>query len=242
MRLLMIMHPLLLGLTSFPISVTSQRLITHQELMNEGPTAESIAEQIGVASIDVLEKDLGDLNGDGFEEFIAAIETPNVVENARERLVVIFQKQHEKWSLWKSSSACILNGEEGGVYGDPFEGIGIQDQMLHISHYGGSNWRWWVEDSYRFDGQDVILSKHSSYSGSLCDEKIEWTIDLTNGVAQCSYSLEECPEGFGNNGHLDSIPKTEEFEISKTWKITLEQRTDTILEFVSPKHGLETSL
>ena len=103
MRLLLIMPPLLLGLTSFPISVTSQRLITHQELMNEGPTAESIAEQIGVASIDVLEKDLGDLNGDGFEEFIAAIETPNVVENARERLVVIFQKQHEKWSLWKSS-------------------------------------------------------------------------------------------------------------------------------------------
>jgi hypothetical protein len=76
----------------------------------------------------------------------------------------------------------------------------------------------------------------------LCDEKIEWEINLKEGTATCQYALEECPEGFGNNGHLDSIPISETFDISKANRIILAQRRDTIISFVSPKHGFETSL
>ncbi len=220
----------------------AQRLVTHEELVYAGPSSDMIANQIGASSIDILEHDLGDLNGDGSDEFVAAVETPKIIDGARERLVIIFQKQLGKWVLWKFSESPILNSEEGGVVGDPFDDIAIQDQKLFISHYGGSNWRWSVEDGYRFDGEDIILSEHRSYWGSLCDEKVEWEIDLAKGIAHCASAREECPEGFGNNGHVDSIPKMEAFVIPTTFKIKFEQRNDSTIRFVSPKHGMETSL
>ncbi|MDA8771857.1 hypothetical protein N9M80_02160 [Flavobacteriales bacterium] len=220
----------------------AQRRVTHEELVYVGPSSAMMSQQIGASSIDILEHDLGDLNGDGSDEFVAAVETPKIIDGARERLVVIFQKQQGKWMLWKFSEAPILNSEEGGVLGDPFDDIGIQDQVLFISHYGGSNWRWSMEDGYRFDGEDIILSEHRSYWGSFCDEKVEWEIDLTKGIAHCASAREECPEGFGDNGHVDSIPKMEAFEIPNTFKIKFEQRNDSTIRFVSPKHGMETSL
>ena len=99
-----------------------------------------------------------------------------------------------------------------------------------------------MEDLYRHHGAELILSEHHSYWGSFCDEKVDWEINLAEGLAHCAYGQEECPEGFGDNRHIDSIPKTETFQISKELKITLEQRNDTIVHFVSPIYGFETSL
>jgi hypothetical protein len=203
-----------------------QTLPTHLELINCGPSSDNIAAQIGATTIDVLDCDLGDLNGDGIDEFVAAVETPFIIEDARERLVTIFQKQQGKWILWKSSSAPILNSEECGFF-DHFEVIEIYDQGLHLSHNGGSNWRWWMNDTYHYDSLDLALSKHQSYWRSLCDEKVEWEINLTEGIASCVYNRKECPEGFGKNAHLDSLPKSEIFEISGKHRNTLEKRNDT---------------
>ena len=85
----------------------AQRRVTHDELVYVGPLSGMISQQIGARSIDILEHDLGDLNGDGSDEFVAAVETPKIIDGARERLVVIFQKQQENWMLWKFSEAPI---------------------------------------------------------------------------------------------------------------------------------------
>ena len=207
-----------------------------------GPFVEDVAARLGTASIEVLAMDMGDLTGDGAPEYAAAVQTENVIDGQRERLVVVFRLQQGQWVLWQSSPSPILGSEEGGVLGDPFAGLGIQDQMLHISHFGGSNWRWSMDDAYRQQGEDLILSEHRSYWGSFCEEKVNWEIHLSEGHAQCKYGREECPEGFGNNGHLDSIPKSETFEIPKGLRITLEQRNDSAVHIVSPVHGFETSL
>jgi hypothetical protein len=231
---------LLLGLILTAQCCIAQRL-PDDDLVNPGPSADSIAAQIGVTAIDILAHDLGDLSGDGIDEFVAALETSVVIEGTRERLVTIFQIRQGRWILWKSSSAAILNSDEGGFF-DPFEDISIHDQKLHISHYGGSNWRWWMNDTYQMDGVDLLLGEHESYGGALCDQKTEWTINLDKGLASCVYSREECPEGFGNNEHLDSLPKSETFEISNALRIMFEQRGDSIISFISPKNGFEGSL
>lgn len=231
----------LLGVLITSSCCVAQGLTPHFELIQPGPSADEIAAQVGAATIEILQQDLGDLNGDGKDEFVAAIETPTIVGEARERLVIVFKKQQGKWILWKSTSAPILNSEDGGFF-DPFEEIAIHDQGLHIAHYGGSNWRWSMNDTYRYDGLDFVLSAHQSYWGSLCDQKEEWEINLAEGVANCIFSREECPEGFGNNGHVDSIPRSETFDISTEIRITLEGRNDTVIRLISPKHGFETSI
>lgn len=231
----------LLGVLITSSCCVAQGLTPHFELIQPGPSADEIAAQVGAATIEILQQDLGDLNGDGKDEFVAAIETLAIAEEAPKRLVIIFKKQQDNWIIWKSTSAPILNSEDGGFF-DPFEEIAIQDQKLHISHYGGSNWRWWMNDTYHYDGLDFVLSDHQSYWGSLCDQKEEWEINLAEGVANCIFSREECPEGFGNNGHVDSIPRSETFEISTEIRITLESRNENVIRLVSPEQGFETSL
>jgi hypothetical protein len=41
---------------------------------------------------------------------------------------------------------------------------------------------------------------------------------------------------------LDSIPMTETWAIPKGLRITIEHRNDSIVRFVSPIHGFETTL
>ena len=78
--------------------------------------------------------------------------------------------------------------------------------------------------------------------GPQCWSKQQDLRGLSEGRDHCAYGREECPEGFGNNGHLDSIPKAETFEIPKGWRVTLEHRKDSAVPIMSPVHGFETTL
>ena len=99
-----------------------------------------------------------------------------------------------------------------------------------------------MEDAYRREGEDLVLSEHRSSWGSFCEVLERWEIDLTEALATCEIEREECPEGFGDNSHLDSIPMTETWSIPKGLRITIDHRKDSIVRFVSPIHGFETTL
>ena len=208
----------------------------------DGPAEREIAAQLNRASVEILKSDMGDLTGDGFLEYAAAVDTDIILDGQKERMVVIFRWNEDRWLLWTSSSSSVLGSEEGGVLGDPFQDLGIQDQKLWIAHSGGSNWRWTMEDAYRREGEDLVLSEHRSSWGSFCEVLERWEIDLTEAFATCDIEREECPEGFGDNSHLDSIPMTETWAIPKGLRITIEHRNDSIVRFVSPIHGFETTL
>lgn len=47
---------------------------------------------------------------------------------------------------------AVFSADEGGIWGDPFEGIEIRNGSLYLHFYGGSSWRW--EKTYQFRYQD----------------------------------------------------------------------------------------
>jgi len=109
----------------------------------------------------VLGTEEGDLNKDGLDDAVMVTEDVNYKTVAGtlcdqfscpRRLLILFQTKNKGYELSTESDKAILLAGEGGIFGDPFAGIEIENGSFLINFYGGSAWRW--SNSYRFRYQD----------------------------------------------------------------------------------------
>jgi hypothetical protein len=70
------------------------------------------------------------------------------------------------YTLSVRNDSVVLKEDEGGVFGDPFAGMEITNGELHISHYGGSAWRWSRVAVFRFDTATAKLMLQSDITES----------------------------------------------------------------------------
>ncbi|MGL4630589.1 MAG: hypothetical protein ACRCVT_05210, partial [Leadbetterella sp.] len=87
----------------------------------------------------------GDLDKDKIEELVVAYNTQTEKVGDSEsipRELVIYKKSKNRWVVWKKSNQALLGSRDGGMMGDPFEGIEIRNGGLQIFHFGGSSWKW----------------------------------------------------------------------------------------------------
>jgi hypothetical protein len=55
------------------------------------------------------------------------------------------------------NDAAVLDGDEGGVMGDPFQSLSVERGAIVIGHYGGSRDRWSFTHRYRFQNEKWTL-------------------------------------------------------------------------------------
>jgi hypothetical protein len=135
-----------------------------------------------------------DLNGDGKPDaafvisngrFDATGSEPTVVKH-----VLILALRGNDGRLHRSivSDAAVLDGDEGGAFGDPFEDFSIEHGAVVIMHYGGSSDRWGYTHSYRFqDGQWTLIGLNFGNTDSTDLEHYDnREIDLTTGLVEAS--------------------------------------------------------
>ncbi|OAB38361.1 hypothetical protein [Paenibacillus glacialis] len=105
------------------------------------------------------EKAEGDLNKDGIHDIAAVIEkTTTEPEEAPSRaLLIAFGSMDKTYSLSIIADRVILKADEGGVWGDPFDGLSIDRGSVLVSEYGGSNWRWYNKYRFRYQNNDWYL-------------------------------------------------------------------------------------
>ena len=110
---------------------------------------------------EVLQTENGDLNKDGLADAVIVAEDVNYKNvdgsscgefSCPRRILILFQTKNGEYELSIKSDKAILLAGEGGIFGDPFAGVKIENGSLLISFYGGSAWRW--SRSYRFRYQD----------------------------------------------------------------------------------------
>jgi hypothetical protein len=128
----------------------------------------------------------GDLNKDGLEDEVVVAENVDYKNEdgalcnnyCPRKLLVLLQEKNGGYKLSAESDKAILLADEGGIWGDPYEGIKIENGFFLISFYGGSNWRW--ADSYRFRFQDggwfmIGATSFGHFAGDECvDDKIDY--------------------------------------------------------------------
>lgn len=134
----------------------------------------------------------GDLNKDGVKDAALVIEASNLISEKRgcgvhiyeeknkpRTLLILFGSKDGEYTLAARNDDIILRSSEGGVWGDPFEGLTIERGTLVINHYGGSNWRWRKVHRFRYDNKKWMLIGQT--------ETTHWTVNAS--VLEHDYNL-----------------------------------------------------
>ncbi|WOO37317.1 hypothetical protein R2R35_02150 [Anaerocolumna sp. AGMB13020] len=111
----------------------------------------------------LISKVKGDLNKDKLKDIAAVIEyTGNETDDEEDRgkprvLFIILQKKDGSYKLAVQSANLIMREGEGGVFGDPFDGMVYNKGTIVVSFYGGSAWRWGYTYRFRYQNKDWYL-------------------------------------------------------------------------------------
>lgn len=108
----------------------------------------------------------GDLNKDGISDLAMVIEKNAVKGEASPRsLLIAFGGKNNTYTLSIIAKNVILQADEGGIWGDPFDSLTIDRGSVLVSDYGGSNWRWYNKYRFRYQDHDWFLigSTQGSY-------------------------------------------------------------------------------
>jgi len=91
----------------------------------------------------VLNFTKGDLNKDKFDDAILILKHNGEDKDEFKRpLYILLGSKGENYKVIAKNSNAVLGYFDGGVFGDPFDGVTIKNGYFSIEHYGGSNWRW----------------------------------------------------------------------------------------------------
>lgn len=118
----------------------------------------------GLTVIDFVD---GDFNGDKLKDIILVLDSAQYADQneTSNRQILILQKTKNGYVRNAFCKHAILGSHDGGVFGDPYESISLNKNVLSIFHYGGSNWRWSRIFTFRFQQNAwyLIGNTESSY-------------------------------------------------------------------------------
>jgi len=199
---------------------------------------EELPQRVKDEKVFILDKDFGDLDKDGVDELVVVFARDTLWESSEPRDFVIYKQKEGKWDVWFENDNVILRADEGGIMGDPFyEGVEIKNGVIHISHNGGSSWKWGYTSKFRYQDGDFYLIGHNSINGKVCEYWEEADYNLSTG--KCIYTFEvDVQEGCGD----DYDPRQEygedvkeEFNHKMEELPTLANHRDYSYSFESPK-------
>lgn len=177
----------------------------------------------------------GDLDKDSIKELVVAYNTD--VGNALagvERELIIYKPEDNKWIVWKTSRQALYASRDGGMMGDPFGEIIIENGILIINHNGGSSWKWSITDKYRFQNDDFYLIGYTSNYGKPCEYWEDVDFNLSTGKMIVKKEFETCDD------KKQEISKSEnETLFEKGLKITLQFRQEKDIIIITPLFGHE---
>ncbi len=121
-----------------------------------------------IPGYDTLATAKGDLNHDEFEDLIIIYKQEDEIEKTQGTLdplyrpLVIYLGQDNNKLIFKTgSNNAVLSCNNGGMMGDPFCGIDIKGGQFTLSYYGGSNWRWSRNITFKYSVNDLNWFLHS---------------------------------------------------------------------------------
>jgi len=135
----------------------------------------SSVEQLTPTDWTAIDQVYGDLNNDGSDDLAIVFEYNKPVDETRTYgdnnseiiketqkpriLAILFKnKSSDTYTLSTQNNDFILRSEEGGKLGDPLQQIAIKDQQLYLRFQGGSEWRWELGYTFKFENKDWFLT------------------------------------------------------------------------------------
>lgn len=148
---------IMVGIASKKEVDTEEAIKKDEKGISETPNAEKIIKEVMDENDEIM--DFKTFTGSHESFFCFAI----IVHENKKKLLVIKHKDNVNYLIANNENA-VMQEDEGGVYGDPYDGISIEDGQLVMHYYGGSaSWRWIRELYFDIGDEDIILSKYIFY-------------------------------------------------------------------------------
>lgn len=159
------------------VIVSTQTSFAQTSILATLPKQANNIESFIPKGYDTLGTAVGDLNKDGLADIALVLhhqkENDYKMEEEPLRLLLILFKNKNIYQLAASTDKAIMCVHCGGVFGDPFQGIIIEKNILTIQHYGGSSWRWSYNHDFKFQNNNFyLINRESNYywNGRHCDK------------------------------------------------------------------------
>jgi len=142
--------------------------------------------------IEVIER--GDLNGDNIDDAAIVLTKPEVkgndtIEEGEKRFLALAFGDGSQFKRTALSDEAVFDKDEGGMFGDPFEGIKTENGTVVIMHYGGSALRWSYTHRYRWQqNRWMLIGRTEVNYHSYIDPNRANEIDtnLSTGLVHCT--------------------------------------------------------
>lgn len=131
----------------------------------------------------ILDIIIGDLNLDNVSDAIIILKKKgeerlsDVIESPEKRpLIILLRDANNELKIARRSDNTVYCFDCGGVFGDPYQAVSIDNGYFSVEHYGGSSWRWTRKITYNYSKQDNewYLYEDSSVSFHASEpEKVE---------------------------------------------------------------------
>ena len=184
----------------------------------EAPTKEAFLPE----GFEFIDSAKADFNADGWVDLALVMALKNNKTSEEfwktdcQRGLLILERTFSgyKTSAWTPEG--VLCSGCGGAFGDPYAGLAFNKQVLTVKHFGGSNWKWTQNYTFRYQGGQWVL--------------IGLTLDNF-------YGAKACPTVFGLAGrNLDDVNfSTGKQHVIRTKDMNCNPYKDKWLPFVKGK-------
>ena len=169
-----------------------------------------------------LDSAKADFNADGWVDLalVMALKNSQTAEESWksdcQRGLLILERTFNGYKTSGWTPEGVLCSGCGGVFGDPYAGLEFNKQVLNVKHFGGSNWKWTQNYTFRYQGGQWVL--------------IGLTLDNF-------YGAKACPGEFGLAGrNLDDVNfSTGKQHVVRTKGMNCAPYKDKWLTFVKAK-------
>lgn len=152
----------------------------------------------------ILKEVAGHLNGDEYRDLVLILsdarERPDsILGDTRPRLLLVLAGEPSGFRLDVATDRAVLGRREGGAFGDPLESLDLDRNVIVVTHYGGSAWRWRLIHRFRFqqNGYRLVGRTITKYfNGAYCERLKEYrpTTHLNENLATGHRYRYEVPE------------------------------------------------
>lgn len=141
----------------------------------------------------ILAQTKGNLNHDSLQDIAAILESDVYIEDLKETdhkqkariFIIIFARPLGGYSLSAQSNHCIMLSDDGGMLGDPFQELYLENKTVCIDYYGGSIDRWAYTYKWKFQQKGWFLIGATYKTMSPHDNLSEkYDFNLNTGVAE----------------------------------------------------------
>lgn len=183
----------------------------------------------------------GDLDKDSIPERVVVYNMSDKEDELKgvDRELIIFKKDKEHWRIWQRSTNAIGNSKDGGMMGDPFEDLDVENGILLIYQSGGSSWKWGHTDKYRYQHGRFELIGYTSMYGKPCEYWESFDFNLMTGNINVDKEYEKCDD---DDKQTVYKKEHERFNHRLKQKITLQDRMKSEVKIISPRYKHELYL